>query len=92
MTDSKLPSLKSGSVDQSLEAGDTIFSSGRSKNRKHRDSVTGSGQVKLPRLINNKSLNDGEDTIITIDQTQDSSHMMHFRRASKDESQAIITD
>ena len=62
-TDSLLPSLKSNSVDQSLEGGDTIFSCGKSR---------GGKGVKLPRLINNTSLmNDcgEEDTLITIDQT-----------------------
>jgi hypothetical protein len=47
----KLPSLKQASVSE-LEAGDTIFSSGISKRQNSK------GGVKLPRLMNNKSLND----------------------------------
>ena len=72
-----LPCLKSQSIaDHSLEAGDTIFSSSKSRSRKLQTSGC-AGPVQLPRLMNNKSTNeDPDETLITIDQTQDSSHLM----------------
>ena len=58
-----LPNLNQNSLD--LEAGDTIFSSSKSRTRKSQ-ACQRDDRVKLPRLMNTKSVNE-DDTLITID-------------------------
>lgn len=71
----KLPSLKGVSTDLSKNLdNETIFSSDIKSAKKRQVELNSSTKVRFPKLMNQKSLaTDGnDDTLLTIDQTQDS--------------------